>query len=81
VDQKRSNNELDVCLHQVKERKYISQIKYLTATAVIYSRASYEIEKFCPPNCSVKCKTGVFVSQAEKVHCCLCIVHILNLHL
>jgi len=81
VGQKRSSSELDISLHPVKERKYISQIKYVTATALIYSRASYEREKFCLSNYSVKFITTVFVSPAQNVRCCLCIVHIHSLHL
>ena len=62
MDQKRSSNELHICLHPVKERKYISQIKCVK-TALIYSRASYEIEKLCLSNYSVKNITDIFVTS------------------
>jgi len=64
-----------------KERKFISQIKYVTATTLIYARVSYELEKLCLSNYSVKCITGVFVSPAEKVRCCLCVVDIHSLYI
>jgi len=61
VDQERSSNELDICVHPVKERNFISQIKYLTATTLIYKRVSYELEKFYLSNYPVMCITGFFM--------------------
>jgi hypothetical protein len=64
VEKKCSSNERNVHPHPVKERKFISQIKYVTTT-VIYICALYKLGTFYLSDYSVKNVSGVDVPPEE----------------